>query len=267
MNATEQGSAPYRFERAVVIPTEWARGPWFADQQHGASLLGLIARFMERVPTYAPMRFTRITADLSRPVPLKPMVVEARPLRDGRRVQSLEATVAVDGVVLCRGVATRIRVDPGLVPEALLPASLAEDAAPPFATVETPYELDGPNFTDRLDVRRVDQTLGTRNRTWYRLRGELIEGEEATPTVRLAAIADMVLSSGNQLGPGWVSINPEVSLQIEREPRGGWFCVSATARFGDDGIGASEAVLFDEEGRIGRSSKSILNFRRGGATT
>lgn len=258
------GSHPlpaYKVDGDRVIPTDYARGPWFADQQHGASVLGLLARFLEGVPTRAPMRFTRITADLSRPVPMRPFAVEARALRDGRRVQSLEATITVDSTIVSRAFATRIRVEPGLVADELLPPPYAADEAPPLAKVETPQGLPGPCFQDCLEVRTLDELEGGNGRTWYRLRGSLVEGEEVSPTVRLASIADNIMSSSTRLGPGWISINPEVTLQIERLPVGAWICVASTVRFDTEGIGTCDGVLFDEEGRVGRSAKSVLNFR------
>lgn len=262
MNAGASGSAPYVVDEGVVIPTDWASGPWFGTQQHGACLLGLLAHFLEQVPTHAPMRFTRITADLSRPVPMEPMAVEARALRDGRRVQSLEATISVAGEIVSRALATRIRFEPGLVPGGIIPEGPAGDAAPPLASVETSYRMSVPSFQDRVEARDLDNSAPTEWRTWHRLRGSLVEGEVASPTVRLASIADMVRSSSNVLGPDWISINPEVTLQIEREPLGEWICVVSTVRLTDDGIGMSEGVLYDESGRVGSSAKATLNYRR-----
>jgi hypothetical protein len=261
MSAAEVPAAPYVLDGDTVLPTDWARGPWFAEQQHGASLLGLMTRFLERVPSRSPMRFTRISADLSRPVPMQPMQLTTRALRDGRRVQSLEVTIAVDGTVLSRAVATRIRVDPGLIPAELLPQPHEGDESPPFVTEETPYGIPGPSFQDRVESRKIDAAADGNGRAWYRLRGQLIVGEEPSPLVRLGSIADMVQSSASRLAPGWISINPEVSFQIEREPIGEWVCVTSAVRFTDDGVGMSEAVLHDRSGRIGRSSKSVLNHR------
>ena len=76
--------------------------------------------------------------------------------------------------------------------------------------------------------------------------------------VRLGSVADFVVSPASRLGPGWISINPEVSLQIEREPVGEWIAVNTTVRLGDEGLGVSEAVVYDRTRRIGRTSKSVL---------
>jgi acyl-coenzyme A thioesterase PaaI-like protein len=251
----------YVIDGDEVMATDQARGPWFADQQHGAAVLAILTRFLERVPSAQPMRFTRITADLSRPVAVGPCRVTASARRDGRRVQSLEATVEVGGEVVSRAVATRIRVEPGIVP-ADRPFRHPEDEPPPFATVATPYDVHGPSFHDCIEVRQLDHADDVRFRTWFRMVHPLVAGEELTPVVRMACFADMVMSSSMRLGPGWISINPEVTLQVERDHVGEWVGLSTTVRLTDDGVGVSEGVMFDRIGRVGRSSKSVLNYPR-----
>ncbi len=258
---TEDQLAAYLVDGSRVEPTDYSRGPWHRDQQHGACVLGLMTRFLERVPSRSPMRLTRITADLSRPIPVQPFVVETRALRDGRRVQSLEATIQVGSSIVSRAVATRIRVEPGLIHHALPSPPGPEDMAPSLAKVESPHDLPSPCFQDSLETRILDDFDGRTGRTWYRLKARLVAGEDASPTVRLASIADNIMSSATRLGPGWISINPEISVQIERLPVGEWICVASTVRFDTEGIGMSEGVLFDRSGRVGRSAKSTLNYR------
>ena len=262
-SAGRPSQASYEIDGHHVVPTELASGPWYAEQQHGACLLGLLTRFMEQVPVHQPMRFTRVTADLSRAVPMRPITVTARALRDGRRVQSLEALLSIDGDVLSRATATRIRVEPGLVPAAAIPSDRDDDAPPPFPPSGTGWDFDRPTFHDCLEVRTLESEDRLEARTWFRLAAPLVAGEEPSPTVRIASIADMTISAGGRLGSGWVSINPEVSLQIEREPEGEWICVSSVVRFTDDGVGMSEGVLHDLGRRIGRTAKSLLNHRPG----
>jgi hypothetical protein len=252
----------FRIEGDTVYPTQYSRGPWFDDQQHGAAVCGLMARFLERVPSAQPMRFTRITIDLSRPVPMVPCRVIARPIRDGRRVQSIEAVIEVDGVVVSRAVGTRIRVDPGLVPDEMISPVYPQDEPPPWVEHETSYGGAHDSFHACIDVRAEMQDDNLGSVAWYRLGQPLVEGEEPTPLVRLASVSDLVHSSAARLGPDWISINPEVSLQIEREPVGEWIAIVTTVRLGNDGVGVSEGVVFDRERRIGRTSKSTLNMPR-----
>ena len=56
-----------------------------------------------------------------------------------------------------------------------------------------------------------------------------------------------------------ISINPEVSLQIERLPSSEWLCIESVVRFTADGVGLSSGVTFDRDARVAASSKSVLN--------
>jgi Acyl-CoA thioesterase C-terminal domain/Acyl-CoA thioesterase N-terminal domain len=252
----------FRLDGDTVIPTEYSRGPWFDDQQHGAAVCGLMARFLERVPSAQPMRFTRITTDMSRPVPMVPCKVTARPLRDGRRVQSLEAILEVDDKIVGRAVATRIRVEPGLVPADKVAPVYPEDEPPPWIAEESGYPQANTSFHDCIEVRGGLDDDKLRGLSWLRLRHPLIKDEEPSPLVRLASVSDFVHSSAARLGRDWISINPEVSLQVERDIVGEWVAIQTTVRLDDDGLGVSEAVLFDRHRRVGRTSKSTLNMPR-----
>jgi hypothetical protein len=98
--------------------------------------------------------------------------------------------------------------------------------------------------------------------TWFRLAGSLVRGEAPAPIVRSASVADLVPSSASRLGTGWISIIPELSLQIEREPRGEWICVSSTLRSGDE-TGAQTLAPRERRKPGGRSSHSSLHIRTG----
>lgn len=261
MEPTPPVLAAYQIVGDWIRPTDHARGPWFAEQQHGAAVLALLAHSLECAPSAGPMRFTRITADISRAVPMNDIKVDVTVRRDGRRVQSLEARIGDGDDVFARAVATRIRVEPGIIEPGLMLPERSSDAAPPFVESKISYAMGYTTFHDLLDIRLVDDQPDS-NQTWYRLAHPLIEGEAVTPLVRMAAVADMVQSSAGALGAGWISINPEVSLQIEREPVGEWLCNASIVRYTDDGIGVSESVMYDRTRRVGSSSKSVLNARR-----
>ena len=251
----------YNVDGARAEPTQFATGPWFAEQQHGASVMALLTRYLERVPSAQPMRFTRITADISRPVPMAPVEVHARALRDGYRVQSLEAEIRHDGVVVARAVATRIRTQTGLVPADIQPPLYPEDVSPPRSS-RIPYAMAYASFHECLEVESDGPDEIGNSVTWFRLVRPIVSGERPSPVLRMAAIADLITSSAVRLGPTWVSINPELTLQIEREPTSQWLCNVNRVRFTEDGLGVTSGVMFDTTRRVGSSAKSVLNFPR-----
>lgn len=254
--------AAYEVVGDRVRPTEHARGPWFSDQQHGAAVLALVARYLEGVPTPTAMRITRVTVDMSRAVPMREMVVRATARRSGTRVQSLEAVVHDGEQTYARAVATRIRTEDGLVDPDRLPPVYPEDVAPPFDGEPTTFDSGYDSFHDCLEIRQSGTDSCGNGHAWFRLAHPVVAGEAPTPFVRIASVADMIMSSATRLGPEWMSINPEVTMQIERPHEDEWLCVSSTVRFTEDGVGMSEGIIYDSRRRIGRAAKSTLNTRR-----
>ena len=53
-------------------------------------------------------------------------------------------------------------------------------------------------------------------------------------------------------------INPDLTINIHREPVGEWICVAARTFLELDGVGFAESALYDQRGRIGRSTQSLL---------
>ncbi len=101
----------------VLVPHERASGPWFPGVQHGGAVAGIVMRAIEGLPSAVPMAVTRLTLDLSRKVPLRATTVETRVVRDGMRVQAVEAVVAVDGVEVSRATALRLRTAVDVIDE------------------------------------------------------------------------------------------------------------------------------------------------------
>jgi hypothetical protein len=257
--------AIYEQRDGAVWATELARGPWDPNAQHGGASGAIIMRALEQlVSTGDGLRFARITYELLRPAPLGELHVEARIVRPGKRVQLLEATLATpDGTDVTRARAVRIArapVDAGAAPEPpppLFDPAPAADAEPfgermfPGGAVEvrlpkgcTIFDL-GPQFA------------------WFRLRVPILAGEAPTQMQRLIAAADFPNGISTELPwDQYVFINPDLTVYIEREPRGEWIGLDASTRVDEAGVGLAQAVLYDAEGRIGRSLQSLYVTRR-----
>jgi hypothetical protein len=102
---------------------------------------------------------------------------------------------------------------------------------------------------------------------WIRLRVPVVAGEPPSPLMRVAAAADF----GNGVswlvspGDGWLSINPDLTIHLHREPAGEWVCLEAVTALGATGVGMAESRLWDEHGPIGRAVQSLLVERAEGA--
>ena len=102
------------------LPTDVSRGPWDPNACHGGAPAAFITRALEQVPLpdlpdgtgRVPMRLARVTIELVRPVPTRPLLVDTEVVRPGRKVGLVEATLraADDGSVVAMARALRIRV-------------------------------------------------------------------------------------------------------------------------------------------------------------
>lgn len=247
-------------------PTELARGPWDPGAQHGGAPAALIARAIERTPSVAPLDVVRITYELLRPVPLAPLEVRTRVLRDGKRVQLVEASLHAGEQEAVRATALRIRREAVPAPSGQHeppphggPADSAPMVMPAFDAGPTMFARDG------MEVRFAMGAFADVGPAfaWFRLRVPLVAGEEPSPLQRLAAAGDF----GNGIAPAvpWathVFINPDLTLYVERLPQGEWVGLDAVTRVGGAGSGVSDSALYDERGRVGRAQQGLYVAER-----
>ncbi len=248
------------FERRgdAVHATTLARGPWDPNAQHGGAPAALLAGELERIDGDPALGIVRITYELLRPVPLGELYVSTEIIRPGRRVQLLEATLsAPDGIELVRARAVRVARSPitaGTAPEPTPPPPDSSSAS--FADRWPPDSLPG----GAVEVRFVDGSPGEPgpHTAWFRLRVPVIAGEEPTPLQRLMVAADFPNGISSELSwVDWLFINPDLTVYIEREPRSEWVALQARTRMLEGGAAVAQAVLFDAEGRVGRSLQSL----------
>ena len=226
--------------------------------QHGGAVAAVVARAVEAVPSAVPMVTTRLSIDMSRKVPMGPTVVETDVVRDGRRIQAIECRYVVDGTVVGRASATRVRVAPGI---SVANPVLSEDDIPsdPESHPAITWSFAGPlDFAASFDFRRTEDEDG-RVTGWMRMKREFVAGEPNDPRVLIAAVADMIPSGGSVLDyEEMVSINPDLVISLFRPPQGQWLGFTAAVRGEGNGYGQADAVLYDHRGAVGRALKSLL---------
>lgn len=264
MSASTSADALFVPDGDGVVATHLSQGPWNPSHQHGGPVSALLARTVEAVPTLVPMRCGRLTIDLMHAVPVARLTTASRIVREGKRVQLVEAAVLHDGAEVARASALRVRV--GDSSAALThPRRPDESPPPPPTTVEESVlaraGLPVPGFLLALDMHRVAGGLGQGAPacTWFRLRVPVVAGEENTPLVRLAALADFTSGTANFLPiDRWSSINADISIHVLREPVGEWIAVDAVAHAAGDGIGHSRSTLYDTTGMVGTGATAQL---------
>lgn len=252
---------------ADILCSPYAGGPWNPDHQHGGAVSALLTRSLERIESPSPMRLARITIDMFRGVPLTPLRVETRIVRGGRRIQSIEANLYDQDTLVARATGLRIRNNDSVSELEALP-KLDPEVGPPPAIVPEFEMRSGlgeiPPFVRAVDlVPGQARECGEVATTWTRLRCQIVEGEETSPIVRLAALVDFASGTGNAMDYSkYSSINPDLSIQILREPRSEWIALRGVTFRSGDGVGQSHSTVHDREGMIARAGACLLLDRR-----
>jgi Thioesterase-like superfamily len=247
----------------VLVPSQMTEGPWSPDAQHGGPVAALLARTVESAPAPGPMQLVRLTVELLRPVPVRPLVASATVTRPGRKVQIVEARLAAEGQEVAYARGLRIRsatVDvPAPDPDPSIPAPPEDySSGRPVARARTP-------FAGAVDLRFVSgawDELGPVT-MWTRLTVPVVAGEEPSPFQRAAAAADFGNGVSRVLDfETHLFINPDLTVSISRVPTGEWIGFDAVSRLSPDGYGQADSLIFDASGPVGRSMQSLLVERR-----
>jgi acyl-Coa thioesterase superfamily protein/acyl-CoA thioesterase superfamily protein len=247
--------------------TELTRGPWDPGAQHAGPPAALLGHAIERLPDSAEFQVGRVTFEILRSVPIGPVRVTARIARPGRRVQMVEAELSDgDGETLMLARAWRLRTAKLELPAEALVAS--QPPHPPEEGAEGEFFPTGQEhgYHSAMEVRFVAGGFlepGPAT-AWLRMRQPLVAGEEPTPLQRVLIAADV----GNGISAAldfrrYLFVNVDLTVQLERMPRGEWIGVDAATLPRSKGIGTAESTLFDvDNGRVGRALQTLLISER-----
>lgn len=242
------------------VPTAHAAGPWDAGLLHGGATASLLVHEAERVPTLAPMSVARVTVELFRPVRVAPLRVATRVLREGKKLQLVEASTFDGETEVARATVLRLRRTAVAIPEGALPPW----SAPPGPEAGREPSFPGRPaawFLDAFECRSVEGDFGEPGpaAVWFRLRRPLVGGETATPAMRAAAVADFGNGVSGVLDrTRFTYVNPDLTVYLHREPAGEWLLVRARTSPDSSGVGLAESILADAAGPFGRGSQSLL---------
>ena len=243
------------------LATELTRGPWDPGAQHAGPPAALLGRALERLPGGVDMQVGRITFEILRSIPIAPLRIEAEVVRPGRKVQMLAAELSVEGEVLMRARAWRLRRAPIEIP----PGVVSTPPGPRFPADADDYEFfpseHGLGYHSAMEMRFSSggfMEVGPAT-AWLRMRDPLVAGEDPSPLQRALIAADV----GNGISSAldfrrFLFVNVDLTVHLERMPEGEWVCVDAVTLPQPTGIGTAESVLGDARGRFGRALQTLL---------
>ncbi len=250
------------------VPTALALSPWSAELIHGGPTGALVAHAVETLKPDPTFLISRLTIDMFRPVPARPLRAAARLVRQGRRIAAAEVSVFDGDVEVTRASALMLRTQEVDIPTAStfgrrdLPAPEAVPERSIFSRGRTREQVP-PGFHLHIEVRqfRDEPAIGGGRSVgaWLRFPYPLFEGEEVTPYLHAASLADFANGLGGiNAGEGSGFINCDVTLTIHRQPEGEWVCMEVESGAGPSGVGSNHAVLSDTRGVFGKVTQSLL---------
>lgn len=254
-------------EDGTFSASEWTRGPWSPNHQHGGPPSALLARaFEQKGRELGTPNISRITVNLYRPVPIAKVSVAVEADRAGRKASYLSAVLQSEGKDVIRATALALRDE--AVPVATLDSQTALPQAAKSVEQATAFEFPffmwptGYHKAMELRVAEGGYAQGPAA-MWFRMRYPLLAGETPTPLERTMIAAD----SGNGISivldiSKYTFVNPDLSVHIFRAPLGEWVCLAARTDIGPDGRGMSTAGLFDRQGLFGQTVQSLIIERR-----
>ncbi|MFZ8968417.1 MAG: thioesterase family protein [Ilumatobacteraceae bacterium] len=246
----------------IFRPTAHARGPWDAESCHAGPPTGLLARAVEHL--LPDMRLARITVELTRPVPMAGFTIAAEITRHGRSVATATARIIdTDDRVVVTANSSHLRADgPFDLPTPNVPhPDIDATVADQFPLTASRHGLDA--FMGSTAVRTpVDTGHGRdadgRATMWMRT-VPLLATEEPSPFQAICPLADCGNAIGRNAEPTEVAfMNTDLSIHLHRAPVGAWFASRALSHWNADGIGMSDAELFDAAGPVGRAVQTLL---------
>ena len=237
--------------------TDHTRGPWTPDAQHAGPPSALLGRAIERASKKADFQTARVTLEILRPIPVDVLTTRAEVVRPGKSVELIEASLEHDGAPVVTARAWRIRTQ-----ELDFTAPTPDLAAPSPPEAGREVEAFGSGgYLAAMDVAFVTGSFVEPGpaTAWFRMRHPLLEGEAVSPLTRVLIAAD----SGNGISATidwtqWFFINCDLSVHLNRYPRGEWVCLDAQTFPERHGVGLASSRIWDREGPIGRGAQSLF---------
>ena len=262
--ADEYGAIFEPSTKGRFFPTPLARGPWDPNALHGGAVAGLFAHALEQHEFDAEQFVARLTIELLRPVPLRPLVMKLSTVRPGRKVTWIDAELRTDeGDLVACARALRVqrfateRFDVG--DAAIAPV---EPIPGPDSVPEAPIGIsDQIGFWNAQEFRLVkgDWIQPGPGAAWFRLLIPIAAGHTLTQLERVAAAADFGGGVGNPVrGSKAGTINAELTIHLHRPAAGHWVGLDSRAWAHPQGGAMCESVLHDVDGGVGRCSQAMV---------
>ncbi|MFT7476171.1 MAG: hypothetical protein ACI81L_003119 [Verrucomicrobiales bacterium] len=264
----------FSYDGFAYHPSEFTRGPWRRDAQHGGPPSGLLVHLCE--PFVEEDEFlSHIEIELLRPVPLTALRPNVARRQVSGRVARIDAELhssavedgSMDAELVARATALILKrteltapqsveepvpaTEPPLVDKVLVPPRWASGDVTTYHRNAVEHRFTEGSFRTPGPV--VD---------WVRLRMPLIAEAETTGLQLLAATADFGSGISAIYGPNTAVglINANLTISVHRANVGDWVSLDSKTHLGEQGTGLCITTLGDVSGVVGVATQSLLGY-------
>jgi hypothetical protein len=242
----------------TFVPNPSAVGPWGPSTVSGLVITGLVGYAAEQGANDPDFVGTRLTVDMVRMAVQGELRTETTVLREGRRLRMVDATILQGDRNVAHGRAIFVRRSQ--TPEGSVwtaPVVMPSPPAPEETPAYGPKAYFGPDAVAAGDFEPWRDATRAKY-VWYDFEAALVDGEETSPFVRAAAVADVSNPLMNWGSHGLQFVNSDVTMLLAREPEGTMIGLAARDRQEAGGVSVATAVMFDCVGPIGLTTVTSL---------
>jgi hypothetical protein len=246
-------------------PTDHCRGPWDPDACHAGPPSGLLVRAIERaVPEF---RLARISVELAKPIPMVGFHIDAEVTRQGKNVAGTRAAIVdAEGVVRVTAVGLHVAEQhpplfAGTRDNSGAATPRVVDARPGPFPIDAGRHHGRPGFSGEAVEMRYppgeDREPGA-STVWMRT-AALLPGEAPSPFQRICPLADCGNAFSRHAEPWEIAfVNADLTITLHRDPVGEWLGSHSVSWWQPGGVGLADALLFDDEGPVGRALQTMV---------
>lgn len=246
-------------ETDVFDSSPLTAGPWSPQAQHAGPPSALLARQIELHHPRDGHRLARVAVDILTPVPVAPLQITVESIRQGRRVELLQATAQSGGRTVLIARAWRLVTASADFPERRPPGEDGADITADNTAFPDGFYRDG--YLSATEWRFESGGFAEFGpaRAWARPKVALVDSEAMTPWQRVLVMADSGSGISVCAPPAeHPAINCDLSVVLNRDPVGDWIGMDSetTAVFG--GGAMTQTTLFDRTGTAGLATQTLV---------